>query len=121
MFSAPVVEIVDCDVSPGIPTVSPGHAIGQLPTGVCDMSRLVCCEDCGHKVSKDAEACPGCGKQLKPMAIRRQGAKYEAAGSVIAVIGMVVAIIPETGTTVSGLGFAAMVIGFIVFLAGRFI
>jgi len=29
------------------------------------MPRLISCDDCGHSVSKSAEACPNCGKRLK--------------------------------------------------------
>ena len=29
------------------------------------MGWLVECKDCGHEVSRSAEACPNCGKRLK--------------------------------------------------------
>ncbi len=28
------------------------------------MTRLIECKDCGHEVSKSAEACPNCGKRF---------------------------------------------------------
>lgn len=29
------------------------------------MAKLLNCKDCGHQVSKSAEACPNCGARLK--------------------------------------------------------
>jgi hypothetical protein len=86
---------------------------------------LIKCPDCGREVSDAAPACPGCGRpaaggsQAAPVAIvntpvvKRAGAPYEAAGTITALLG--VCMMPFTFLG----GAAILVIGVVIFIAGR--
>ena len=91
---------------------------------------LVKCAECQHDVSDKAAACPHCGapiasptNQSSPPAeptqkVLRKGAKFEAIGFVLIVVGMLVLMAASEPT--ASFGTAAIVIGFIVFIIGRF-
>jgi len=82
---------------------------------------LVKCTECGKEVSDKAAACPGCGAPIAPVAtpqvarVARQGGKWEAAGFVLIVIGIVLGIAIDPR-----LGWLAGVVGLVVFIVGRF-
>ena len=43
----------------------PSAKLGSFLYWLSRMAFLIECRDCGHEVSKSAEACPNCGKRLK--------------------------------------------------------
>jgi len=81
---------------------------------------LIKCPDCGKSVSSSAANCPHCGKPMaafsrKTVQTRRKGGKYEGIGFLLIVSGIF------TCRFFSGaLGGILILIGFIVFLVGRF-
>jgi len=80
---------------------------------------LIDCPDCGRKVSDKAPNCPQCGKPMamlagKAVQTTRKGGKYEGIGFVLIVGGIF------TSFAYLGFGLLLIVIGFIVFLVGRF-
>ncbi len=93
---------------------------------------LVTCGDCGGKVSTNAAACPHCGRlpnrrkrapsQVQHVQTQRRGGKYELAGFLM-ILGGMVGLCAGGGAdnqVVSMLAFSVLVGGFVVFLAGRF-
>ncbi|MCL5036951.1 MAG: zinc-ribbon domain-containing protein [Chloroflexi bacterium] len=86
---------------------------------------LIQCPDCGKEVSDNAPACPNCGKpfstvkieEKKALVTRREGGKYEAWGFFLIVIGIFCFF--GKGIYVP-IGFILGLVGFIVFLIGRF-
>lgn len=90
---------------------------------------LIKCDECGKEVSDKAASCPGCGApsapapnqsesvDSKPAKVTRSGAAWEGLGFVLIIGGMLVAI--GSGPD-NHFGGAAMTVGFVVFLIGRF-
>ena len=87
---------------------------------------LVKCSECGKDVSDKAAACPGCGAPLltaagtpvtvnKTVRVVRAGQRWEVIGAVL-VIGGLIAAIAGAG----GLAWLVLIIGFVVFVIGRF-
>ena len=85
---------------------------------------LIACPECDRQVSESATSCPGCGHPLRdapsptPSAtgsIKRKGGLYEGIGFLLIVGGLLFAI-AGNGT----LGGFGMVVGFVVFIIGRF-
>lgn len=92
---------------------------------------LIKCAECGKEVSDKAEACPGCGApisgatsspvSLNPTShanVTRTGAKWEGMGFILIILGMLVGM--AASPPLSTLGGTAAVIGFVVFIIGRF-
>jgi predicted RNA-binding Zn-ribbon protein involved in translation (DUF1610 family) len=84
---------------------------------------LIDCTECGQEVSDKAELCPQCGNPLKRArktkraSSRGPGGVFELVGFLLIVAGVVSCQAnPEGGGTFGLLG-----LGFVVFLAGRFI
>ena len=86
---------------------------------------LISCSECGKEVSEKAYSCPNCGAPIssnpsvspnpQPHAkVKRAGAKWEAVGFILIVVGMLMAIAKV------GSGVFLLVVGFTVFLIGRF-
>ena len=79
------------------------------------------CSECGREVSDKATACPGCGARIslvpdivtRPIRVRRTSRKWEAAGFVLIVMGIVIVL-----TGAPALGWPATIAGFVVFLIG---
>lgn len=87
---------------------------------------LISCSECGKKVSEKADACPNCGAPisgntgvlLNPQShtkVTRTGAKWEGIGFILIVVGMISAM-----TAQGGFGGLLLLIGFMVFIIGRF-
>lgn len=86
---------------------------------------LTPCPECEHQISESARSCPNCGHPLKQptpkspgpqkVTTKREGAAAEAIGFVFIVVGMGVAIAND-----SGVGAGMLIIGFIIFIIGRF-
>jgi len=91
---------------------------------------LINCSECGREVSDAAASCPGCGHPLaapqaqapqapakeKPTSVVRSGGKFEAAGFILIIAGVFMGIAGQG----AGAAGAAIGIGFVVFLIGRF-
>jgi len=80
---------------------------------------LINCPDCGRQVSDSAPNCPQCGRPMsmfsgKSVQTRRKGGKYEGIGFLLIVGGMFACF--ASGV----LGGLLILIGFIIFLIGRF-
>ncbi len=80
---------------------------------------LIKCPDCGKDISSNAPNCPNCGRPMaafsgKAVQTQRKGGKYEAAGFVLIVVGIVVCFV---SSVVGGL---LIFVGFATFIAGRF-
>lgn len=79
------------------------------------------CPECNKEISDKAECCPHCGTPLKlkknsvAVTTKRAGGKWEAAGFLLIVIG----ILCVFGGKYDATGFL-FAVGFIVFLIGRF-
>lgn len=87
---------------------------------------LISCSECGKEVSEKAASCPNCGApissnssvSLHPQShakVTRTGAKWEGIGFILIVVGMIMAMASQ-----GGFGGLLLVMGFIVFLIGRF-
>ena len=81
---------------------------------------LIDCPDCGRQVSDSAPNCPQCGKPMtifagKAVQTTRKGGKYEGVGFLLIVAGIFVCFAS------GGLGAVLILVGFIVFLIGRFL
>ncbi len=80
---------------------------------------LVTCPDCSRDVSSGAANCPHCGR---PMAVfsagavqtRRKGGKFEGIGFLL-ILGGIAACFAD-----GALGAITILVGFVVFLIGRF-
>jgi len=91
---------------------------------------LIKCKECGKEVSDKAAACPGCGAPIAPSSpvvslkpsshanVTRTGAKWEGIGFILIILGMFMLFVGNPFVAVTG-GIAILV-GFIVFLVGRF-
>lgn len=81
---------------------------------------LLKCTECRKEVSDKAAACPGCGAPIaaapaqQVARVARQGGKWEAAGFVLIVIGIVLGIAIDPR-----LGWLAAIAGLVVFIVGR--
>ena len=80
---------------------------------------LTPCKECGKQISNKAASCPSCGHPARQPAAqtttKRAGSKWEAAGFLL-IAGGLVAMIGGN----SGPGSTALIIGFVVFIIGRF-
>jgi predicted amidophosphoribosyltransferase len=80
---------------------------------------LTSCPDCNKEVSDRAPNCPNCGRPLasfssRSVQTRRKGGKYEGVGFLLILAGIVSCFYsPEPGALL-------IIVGFIVFLLGRF-
>jgi hypothetical protein len=80
---------------------------------------LVACPDCEQQISSSAAACPNCGRPMfavtgKVVQTQRRGGKYEGVGFLMIIAGMRLCF--ANGV----LGGITVLLGFIVFLIGRF-
>ncbi len=86
---------------------------------------LIKCSECDNDVSDKAAACPKCGapvagvkSKAAPSAaktVKRAGGIWEAIGTLL-----IIASIPACVADNTGLGGTLAVIGFVVFIIGRF-
>lgn len=88
---------------------------------------MIQCSECKRDISDQALACPGCGAPgakgapsapQQKVESTRGGAKYEIAGFLMIIAGMLMAI--GSDGMVGSIGGAMMAVGFCVFLVGRF-
>lgn len=93
---------------------------------------LMNCPECGGQVSDKATACPHCGAPItttslapdsktpppQVVKVERTGAAWEGTGFVLIVLGMFIGIGGAGGTKT--LGWLLALVGFIVFIIGRF-
>jgi len=89
---------------------------------------LIKCSEGGKAVSDKAAACPGCGAPLPaaaavrvtvdkaPVRVIRAGWRWEAIGALL-VIGGLIAAIAGAG----GFGWFVLIVGFVIFMIGRFL
>jgi uncharacterized membrane protein YvbJ len=80
---------------------------------------LTTCPDCKKQVSDKAPNCPNCGRPLTSFSsgafqTRRKGGKYEGVGFLLILAGIF------TCFASAWFGAALIVIGFVVFMVGRF-
>lgn len=82
--------------------------------------RLFPCPDCGISVSPRAAACPKCGAPIAAKAARvhRAGARWEGIGFVLILAGIAMWFGGTAGWITGGM--ATGLVGFIVFIIGRF-
>jgi len=78
------------------------------------------CLDCGKEISTAAYSCPHCGKPNRVLInqsskIQRKGGIFEAIGFILIICGIFSCLVNST------LGILLIVIGFIIFLIGRFL
>lgn len=83
------------------------------------------CAECAEKISDQAESCPKCGAPTRKgrrsrgtASVMRAGAKWEAGGFLLIVVGMIMAMAAD-GAAGSAGGWMAFA-GVLAFLAGRF-
>ena len=87
---------------------------------------LINCSECGKEVSDKASTCPNCGAPIagkqeisfdpkSHARVTRTGAKWEGIGTILLVLGIVLAIAVN-----ASLGGSMMLGGFIIFIVGRF-
>ena len=91
---------------------------------------LIKCPDCGKDISDAAPTCIGCGRQMKAtesVAVEkteRTGGRYEMIGFLIILASMGSCSVGAASSTGGGgwvgLSVAGFIVGFIVFLVGRF-
>lgn len=90
---------------------------------------LIDCPACGRQVSPNAASCPGCGEPLRAKApapveissgqyVARTAGRYEALGTLLIVVGMLVAM--ATDGVLDSIGKWTAAAGLLVFLIGRF-
>ncbi len=89
---------------------------------------LIKCSECGKDVSDKAATCPSCGAPLlaaadarvtvdnPPVRVVRAGWRWEAIGALLVIGGLIAAI-----AGVGGFGWLVLIIGFAIFMIGRFI
>ena len=80
---------------------------------------LISCPDCGRQVSDSAPNCPQCGKPMamfsgKTVETTRKGGVYEGVGFLL-IVGGIFACFAS-----GAVGSVLILVGFIVFLVGRF-
>lgn len=82
--------------------------------------RLIPCPDCGISVSPRAAACPKCGAPIakKEARVHRAGARWEGIGFVLILAGMVAWFSGSPGWIIAGV--LTGLVGFVVFIIGRF-
>ena len=89
---------------------------------------LISCAECGREVSDKAESCPNCGAPIAPherdgsepqqhVKVTRSGGAWEALGFLAIVAGIIAGF--ATGES-NHVGLILVVVGFAVFLVGRF-
>lgn len=83
-------------------------------------AKLVACPDCGGEVSPRAVACPKCGAPVsaKPPRTNRAGARWEGAGFLLILAGIVGYLSGSPTWLFAGLLLG--MVGFAVFIVGRF-
>lgn len=83
---------------------------------------LVQCPECHQKTSEQAGQCPHCGMILrKPVTlIKRKGGIYEAIGTSMIIVGIIMAIFIEM-PIIDGFFKILAIVGFIIFVVGRFL
>lgn len=92
---------------------------------------LISCTECGKQVSDKAATCPGCGNPLSSqmtisvpqeqvVTAKRAGTKWEAAGFVLILIGMILAAMANIDDTNIMPGVLVGLSGLVVFIIGRF-
>lgn len=89
---------------------------------------LIKCRECAKEVSDKAATCPGCGAPIgyvasapqtaAPVAVKRTGGKWEAAGTVLVIAGLLPVMFASP--PLSTIGSIAFVVGLAVFVIGRF-
>ena len=90
---------------------------------------LIKCPECGREISEKAPTCPGCGAPVAAgsttpispathVAVTRRGGKWEAAGFVLVLGGVMTIMFGSAGASV--FGTLAFVVGLVVFIVGRF-
>lgn len=81
---------------------------------------LIPCPDCGISVSPRAAACPKCGAPIaaKESRVHRAGARWEGIGFVLILAGMAAWFGGSAAWMMTGT--LAGLVGFVVFLIGRF-
>jgi len=77
---------------------------------------IINCSECSGKVSSQAASCPHCGNPINPTktVTSRPGRKWEAAGFILIVSGIF------SGFAYPSAGGPLLVLGFCVFIIGRF-
>lgn len=82
--------------------------------------KLVPCPDCGAQVSPRAAACPQCGAPVarKEARVHRAGARWEGIGFALIIAGMVAGF--SGSPAWFAVGALLGVVGFVVFIIGRF-
>ena len=88
---------------------------------------LIKCGECAKEVSDKAATCPGCGAPIgsvtsapqtaAPVAVKRTRGKWEAAGTVLVIAGVLS--IMFAGRPLSTIGSIALGVGLAVFVIGR--
>ena len=89
---------------------------------------LISCTECGKEVSDKASSCPGCGAPIalserttpapqQHVKVTRSGGAWEGVGFLAIVAGVIAAFATDDGNHV---GAILIVVGFVVFLVGRF-
>lgn len=83
-------------------------------------AKLIACPDCHAEVSARAAACPKCGAPISRKAARtnRAGARWEGIGFVLIMVGLASLFSGSAYWTAAGM--LAGLIGFVVFIIGRF-
>jgi DNA-directed RNA polymerase subunit RPC12/RpoP len=79
---------------------------------------LIKCSECGRDVSDRAGVCPHCGAPLlrqAPVRVVRAARWYEAIGALLVIGGFIAAV---AGASVSG--WLVLIVGFVIFIVGRF-
>jgi predicted amidophosphoribosyltransferase len=84
---------------------------------------LTKCPDCGKELSDKAANCPKCNRPMSllagtPFQVQRKGGKFELVGAVLICLS-IVGCVAHTGGSSAGYWILSG-IGFVVFLAGRF-
>lgn len=87
---------------------------------------IIQCNECQREISDKATSCPSCGAPGAAAATApnshvnttREGGKYELAGFLMIIVGMITAMGSEG--LLSSIGGSAMAVGFCVFIYGRF-
>jgi endogenous inhibitor of DNA gyrase (YacG/DUF329 family) len=87
---------------------------------------LIKCPECGKEVSDKATACPNCGappsrankrqrRDNAPVRVVRAGWRWEAIGALLVIGGLIAGFAGATS------GWFVLIIGFVIFIIGRFI
>ena len=81
---------------------------------------LIKCPDCESDISTAAGNCPNCGRPMTSFSknaiqVQRKGGKYEAIGFLLLLAGLI-----SFFGGLAALGVPLIIVGFVIFLAGRF-